>query len=255
MAGPKKKRKAAEHVGTSRKGADGLTDRQRTFVSEYLIDMNAAAAYRRAGYSEKGSDAGGARLLVNVSIAAAIERALAARSERTQITADRTLRELADVAFSEFGQILDFTGTDLRLKPVNEITEAARRAIAAMKVKRQGEGQGEAARTVEVTEFKLWDKLSALEKLCKHLGLFIDKHGGEIHDRHTFDLGKLTDEQLDQLERLLESAAVRSGEPAAPEPGAARHPGRPGDEVPGQGEAGAEPCGGDPGGKGAIRLA
>jgi phage terminase small subunit len=187
-----------------------LNSRQKAFVDTYLIDLNATAAYRKAGYKSKGhaAVANAARLMTNDNVARAIAAAMEARSERTQITADRTLQELADVGFSDLGEIMDFSGTDPRLKPASEIQERARRAIAAVKVKRELEGKGAAARTVEVTEFKLWDKVSALEKLCKHLGLFIERHAGEVHHRHTFELGKLTDEQLDQLERLLESAAV-----------------------------------------------
>jgi hypothetical protein len=46
-----------------------------------------------------------------------------------------------------------------------------------MKVKRYAEGRGEEAREVEVTEFKLWNKLAALDKLGEHLGLW-GKHEG-----------------------------------------------------------------------------
>jgi phage terminase small subunit len=156
---------------------DGLTDRQRRFVEEYLIDLNATAAYRRAGYQSKANGAAGAnaaRLIGNDKVQRAIAEAQAARAARLGIEADDVLRELAAIAFSDLGQVLDFTGTAPRLRPAQQIPAAARKALAAVKVRRFTEGKGAAARAVEVTEFKLWDKLAALEKLGRHLGLWKD---------------------------------------------------------------------------------
>ncbi len=58
-----------------------LTPKQARFVEEYLIDLNATAAAKRAGYSERTAYAQGQRLLKNVEIAAAIQKAQKARSE------------------------------------------------------------------------------------------------------------------------------------------------------------------------------
>jgi phage terminase small subunit len=44
-----------------------LTEKQKLFVAEYLVDLNATKAYIRAGYSAKGADVSAARLLVNTS--------------------------------------------------------------------------------------------------------------------------------------------------------------------------------------------
>jgi phage terminase small subunit len=71
-----------------------LTDKQRRFVEEHLIDGNATQAAIRAGFSQKTAAAAGARLLRNVKVAAALAAAQQARSERTQITADLVLQGL-----------------------------------------------------------------------------------------------------------------------------------------------------------------
>lgn len=76
------------------------------------------------------------------------------------------------VAFSDVGEVLNFCGTDVRLKAASDIPEAVRRVLASIKVKRYVEGTGDAARDVEVIEFKFLDKLQALVKLGLHLGLF-----------------------------------------------------------------------------------
>jgi hypothetical protein len=67
-------------------GAKAMTSRQRRFVDEYLVDLNATQAAIRAGYSARTANEQGARLLTNASVASAIQAAQQARSERVQIT-------------------------------------------------------------------------------------------------------------------------------------------------------------------------
>ena len=73
-----------------------LTPKQERFVAEYLIDLNATQAAIRAGYSEKTAYSQGQRLLKNVEVAAAIQKALAERSERTKITQDYVLTSIRE---------------------------------------------------------------------------------------------------------------------------------------------------------------
>ena len=75
-----------------------MTPKQKRFVEEYLIDLNATQAAIRAGYSKKTANPQGARLLANVSIKAALKEAQEARSERTEITADDVIKGLLDEA-------------------------------------------------------------------------------------------------------------------------------------------------------------
>ncbi len=85
----------------ARKGE--LTEKQKPFVEEYLVDLNAAAAYRRAGYKvskEAIAKLEGHRLLTKPLIIAAVSAAQGKRSQRTQITADQVLAELARIGFS-----------------------------------------------------------------------------------------------------------------------------------------------------------
>ena len=71
-----------------------LTPKQRRFVDEYLVDLNATQAAVRAGYSARTANEQGARLLANVGIATAIQTAQEARSERLQLSQDDVLRGL-----------------------------------------------------------------------------------------------------------------------------------------------------------------
>lgn len=176
-----------------------LNPKQLRFVEEYLVDFNATAAARRAGYSDRTAQEQSSRLLSNVMVQAEIQSAREKQSQRTEITADRVLKEMALIAFSDLDQILDFSGEEPRLKPANQIPASAKKALSSVKVKRYLEGKGDDARTVEVTEFKLWSKDAALEKLGKHLGIFKDQvehsgaGGGPIEFIETIRLTKHDD--------------------------------------------------------------
>jgi phage terminase small subunit len=80
------------------KAGRGLTARQLRFVEEYLIDLNATAAARRAGYSERTANEQGAQNLAKLSIQEAIQAALAERSRRTEINAGYVIQRLREEA-------------------------------------------------------------------------------------------------------------------------------------------------------------
>lgn len=149
-----------------------LTEKQHRFIDEFLIDQNAAAAYRRAGY-KAGSDgavkASASRLLANANIRAEIDARLLVLAKVARITADEAWSELGCIARSDIGDIIDMTGTNPRLKPANQIPERARRAIKSVKVKRYVE-PGDSGKTVEIVEFTLWDKPGQINIALKALG-------------------------------------------------------------------------------------
>jgi len=74
-----------------------ITPRQQRFVEEYLVDLNATQAAIRAGYSSKTAHSAGPRLLANVDVAAAIEKAKQARSEETNIDSVWVLRQAVEI--------------------------------------------------------------------------------------------------------------------------------------------------------------
>lgn len=144
-----------------------LTPKQKAFCEEYLLDLNATQAAIRSGYSAKTANEQGNRLLANVSIRTHIDEALAERSRRTGINADRVIRELARLAFVNANNVINTEDATVKSN-ANEDDTAA---IASVKVKviptKDGEG-------VE-REIRLSDKLKALELLGKHLGMFTEK--------------------------------------------------------------------------------
>lgn len=162
-------RKAVRTIAADKK----LTPKQRRFVDEYLIDLNATQAAIRAGYSPKTANEQGARLLANVSIAKAIQEARDKQQERTEITQDRVLLEYARIAFFDPRKLFRSDGSP---KPVEELDTDTAAALAGLEVREEFEGAGENRTFVGYTKkYKLANKLGALDSLAKHLGLFEPK--------------------------------------------------------------------------------
>lgn len=130
-------------------------------MEEYLIDLNATQAAIRAGYSPLTARDIGCENLTKPNIKNAIDKAIAERSKRTGINADRVIREIAKIAFVNAGEVIDFDTAIL----MDKISEDDMAAIQSVKIKTFGEDGVE-------REVKLADKLKALELLGKHLGLF-----------------------------------------------------------------------------------
>lgn len=141
-----------------------LTEKQKKFVEEYLIDLNATQAAIRAGYSVKTADQQGSRMLTNVKVRQAIAEKMAERSRRTGINQDRVLTELAKIAFVNADDVIN--AQDATTKEGASRDDLA--AIQSIKVKSFGEDGIE-------REIKLADKLKALEMLGRHLGMWNDK--------------------------------------------------------------------------------
>lgn len=151
------------------------TPKQRRFVEEYLIDLNATQAAIRAGYSKKTANEQGSRLLANVSVAAAVVEAQRARMERTEITQDMVLRELAVLGFTDMGTYLDLAGKHGAVLDWSALPEGATKAISEITQEIYTEGKGEDAGQVKRTKFKLYDKRAALVDIGRHLGMFKDR--------------------------------------------------------------------------------
>lgn len=160
-----------------------LTDKQKLFTDEYLIDLNATQAAIRAGYSVKTANEQGARLLANVSISDAISKAMATRSRRTGITADRVLNELAKIGFANAADIIDFDTAKVR----HDASDEDKACIQSIKIKKSSSDTG----SMTEREVKLYDKKAALELIGKHLGMFNDsiRLTGEIGVQIIDDIG------------------------------------------------------------------
>lgn len=165
---------------------NALTPKQRRFVEEYLVDLNATQAAIRAGYSEKTAKDIGCENLAKPNIADAIADAQKERSERTQITQDMVLQEYAKIGFSDIRKIMSWgerpvledlaEDDDLRTYPVEMIASETIDDDTAAAV-------SEVSLTAQGIKVKMHDKKAALDSIGKHLGMFVDRveHSGGIN--------------------------------------------------------------------------
>lgn len=75
-----------------------LTPKQERFVQEYLVDLNATAAAKRAGYSSKRASELGYQLLQKTTVQTAIQNAQLERQKRTKVTQDYVIGKLMEIA-------------------------------------------------------------------------------------------------------------------------------------------------------------
>jgi phage terminase small subunit len=180
-----------------------LTDKQKRFCEEYLIDLNATQAAIRAGYSPKTAEQTASRLLRNVKVQEYIAKRQKELSRSTEITQERVIKELALIAFSNNADysrvvekkmqtevdgvlvdVLDEDGKPIMYRTVepvltDELTEEQKRALAVIKKGRDG------------LEVKSFDKVRALELLGKHLGIFTEKIEANVNDTTRSELAEL----------------------------------------------------------------
>lgn len=140
-----------------------MTKKQKRFVEEYLIDLNATQAAIRAGYSPETAGSIGAENLKKPEIKSRIDKAMAERSRRTGINQDRVLQELARIGFAKITDVVDPETAEIR----TDASDDDLACIQSIKIKPNEFGTER--------EVKLYDKKSALVDLGKHLGLFKDK--------------------------------------------------------------------------------
>ncbi len=144
-----------------------LTAKQHWFVREYLIDLHATNAAIRAGYSPESAYSIGSENLKKPEIQSALEKEMAKRSERTGITQDKVLRELARVAFADMGSFADWGPEGVKLRPSNELSLDDAAAIVELSESKNKHGTS--------SKIKLHDKVAALDKLMRHLGMYKER--------------------------------------------------------------------------------
>lgn len=181
-------------------GEDGLTDKQRAFVSQYLICWNASEAARRAGYSVKSAYSIGSENLTKPNIRQAIDE----RLNEYRLSADEVIARLSVQATADMSDFLAVSGRGIRID-----------------LKRAAElGKLGAIRKYTKTEkgfsIELVDSQAALVQLGRHYALFTDNIRGDLG---VLRIGKRAEEMSDD-----ELAAIASGSLAGGRTGTAPTP-------------------------------
>lgn len=155
-----------------------LTDKQRRFVDEYLVDLNATQAAIRAGYSQKTASSQGERLLRKVEVAAALAAAQRERSARVKVDADYVLVRMVEIDQMD---VLDIMTDRMELKPVSEWPRAWRQYLSDFDLSELFEGTGDERAMMGMLKKVRWrDKTKNLEMLGRHFGMIKDRveHSG-----------------------------------------------------------------------------
>ncbi|HHW2841177.1 TPA: terminase small subunit [Pseudomonas aeruginosa] len=145
-----------------------LTKKQRLFVDEYLLDLNATQAAIRAGYSTRRATEIGYQLLQRPEVAQAIQAAMAQRSQRTEVEADYVIRRLREIDEMD---VLDILEDDGSFRSIRDWPKAWRQFLSGIEIAELFEGRGDDRRIAGVLRKVKWpDKLRNLELLSRHVG-------------------------------------------------------------------------------------
>ena len=157
-----------------------LTNKQERFVNEYCIDCNATRAALSAGYSENTAAEIGYENLGKPQIAKLIRERLLEMAARAEITAGSVLRELALIAFADLSQYSTIDEDGNVRMDFRNMGPDAMRAVKKMKQRVEMTGDPNDSMPILHTEFELYDKQVALDKLMRYMGLYAKDNKQEI---------------------------------------------------------------------------
>ena len=153
-----------------------MTDAQKKFCDEYLIDLNATKAYKVAYPNckkDETANAASSRMLRNVKVQEYISERMKQLEQRTEVTQDMVIKELAKIAFLDIRKLYTENG---QLKNIADMDSETAGAISSLETLEEYEGYGNNREKIGDTQkVKLLDKTKALELLGRHLGIFNDK--------------------------------------------------------------------------------
>lgn len=203
--------------------AKGLTPRQERFCVEYLVDLNAAQAAARAGYSARTARVQGSALLAQPMVRARVEVLKRERNARVRVEADYVLARLMELDAMDVRDVLDEHGGMLPLavwpavwrRSVSEVEvvegkgTAIKGTVAKGSAVKGGEDLPDGAvcsAAVVVRKLKWPDRLKVLELIAKHVaagaGAGVGAHDGVP--------GADGDEGAEQLSEMQRAAKVAS---------------------------------------------
>lgn len=147
-----------------------LTEKQKRFCEEYLIDLNATQSAIRAGYSEKTAYSIGCENLTKPEIQNYISELQEQRAKDSCITQQKVMTELSRVAFGDIKNLFDDMG---RLRDMSEIESEVTSGIKSVNVLTEKiMGNGETNYEVTLKKVEQHDKLKALDMISKMLGFY-----------------------------------------------------------------------------------
>lgn len=143
---------------------DALEPRHQRFVDELLVNPNASRAYTCAFQTEgKAATSGASRLLTNANVVQALAEKRALLAARTEVTAERVLREMAKVAFSTMRTFATWGPDGVTLTDDSTLSDDDARCVLEV-----GETKTKDGGSLRI---KLHDKMGALKELAELIGI------------------------------------------------------------------------------------
>lgn len=182
--------------------SEDLTPKQTAFVKHLpLCNFNGTAAAKKAGCPAKNARITASKWLTKSNIQRAIAKSQRKVTEKLDIKAERIIREIEHMAYSNIKNYVDFGPVGVTLKELSKISDDHAAAIQSVEHKLGAEGAGS-------VKFKLYDKNTSLEKLMKHTNLY-PVQTLDINMKR--DIKELDDDELNALIERLEARSDRAG--------------------------------------------
>lgn len=148
---------------------------KRLFLEKYFANgFNATQAYLTAfpqTKTRKAASVAASILMHEPDMAVAIVERRDAIAEAFNITAERTLGEVARIAYGRISDFMQVQDDGSIIWDFSAATEDQLAAIESIKTETYIEGEGDFAREVKRVEVKMHNKLAALDKLMKFQGI------------------------------------------------------------------------------------
>ena len=160
-----------------------LTVKQERFIQGLFTGMSQREAYKQAFNTEKmldkTIDEAACKLAKTSKISTRLSELMNELKERNMVTAENVLAELAKIGFADIKQYLRY-GTEKVQVDVDGEGNPVYDYKQTVEAKPSDEVDGTLVSEVSIGKdgtfkFKLHDKMAALDKMGKHLGLFTDK--------------------------------------------------------------------------------
>jgi phage terminase small subunit len=181
---------------------EDLTPKQRTFVDAYLASGNATDACLKAGYSPRRARQQGHDNVTNRYIQEALAERRTQLASTYDVTPEKVIAELALIGFSDLHAYVTWGPDGVTLRDSMQLDAAARRVVSEVSQTQTAEGG--------TIKFKLHNKVTALEKLGHHLGLFPDKLQIELLTKMQ-QLDAMSDTELQDFLAEVEAYGRRHG--------------------------------------------
>ena len=141
-----------------------LTEKQRIFCHEYVVDWNASRAAIAAGYSKKTAYSIGGENLKKPELKSYIEYIQKDLAKLAGVSALKNIQELSKLAYTNLS---DFKDGWMTQKDFNELSDEKKAALSEIQYTTRKYGEDG---TENIVKFKMHDKIKAIDMINKMLG-------------------------------------------------------------------------------------